>query len=745
MRHQLTAFVVIACGVLLGHGAVAVRQAAAPQANLLSFSSGTIVRSYTPGLTDVHMIADSGGASMAEETKGPIQVVYELPAVATLTGLAIALDDESKGTVAVSTTSAKDGFRDIGAATGTPRGEPSKLAGAAGIKARWVRVIATVASTAVPVSGIVATGTLPPRPADAAAVTGDFWAYGAGINGGGGVLPKPADETPERLEVTQIADGMNGLQCSSAGFVAAFPGKLTGRTWTYTTEYAGNVVRGELVMNDEGTLLVGADAGGAMRAFARTAGGALPEYCTVTKHGAGTTGVLVLNSPHWDDSYPGSNLGELPDLNKTLAVGFAGAALLTPALLNSVQLAVLNGVCRPQFMFNAPQSAALMQWVQAGHTLLITDSDMCGEPTSYDFLPYKFKSDNPGAKGAEGHTLVVVENDTLGTTDKGDKAHFLDAAAYAKDPNNQLGDANTVVTQDDHWCGHLFGVNAKSVSGFMQMYAIHGKGLIIYDGLDVDDSPISHYRTIRRLEYAQPVPADLPCTRRADAGFLLVSDDTRAFVPGKAQTITVPLQVLSNRGWKGHVTLAAAGDFHAAVSPAAVDLPPDERPLSVAIDVPATAKAGHYAVIVKGSGGGNQSSQATITLNSAETTDALRAALASDCTVPVYGVNFDFNNTTLRADADPVLQQILALFRNDPVLAAEIGGHTDNVGTAPYNLTLSAGRAEAVKTWLVTHGIAAPRLTTHGYGDTAPLVPNDSDANRARNRRVELKKPNCGK
>src|SRR5260221_3873232 len=130
MRHQLTAFVVVACGVLLGDGVAAVRQAAAPRANLLSFSSGTIVRSYTPGLTDVHAIADGGGAGMAEGTKGPIQVVYELPAVATLTGLAIALDDESKGTVAVSTTSAQDGLHDIRAATRTPRGSPSQLAGA---------------------------------------------------------------------------------------------------------------------------------------------------------------------------------------------------------------------------------------------------------------------------------------------------------------------------------------------------------------------------------------------------------------------------------------------------------------------------------------------------------------------------------------------------------------------------------------------------------------------------------------
>lgn len=118
-------------------------------------------------------------------------------------------------------------------------------------------------------------------------------------------------------------------------------------------------------------------------------------------------------------------------------------------------------------------------------------------------------------------------------------------------------------------------------------------------------------------------------------------------------------------------------------------------------------------------------------------------AIATTCRVPVYGVNFDFDKATLRPDAEPVLREVLTLFESMLALKAEIGGHTDNVGKPDYNEQLSAGRAQSVMAWLVAHGVSAARLSTHGYGAKQPLVPNDSDAHRARNRRVELKKAGC--
>lgn len=115
------------------------------------------------------------------------------------------------------------------------------------------------------------------------------------------------------------------------------------------------------------------------------------------------------------------------------------------------------------------------------------------------------------------------------------------------------------------------------------------------------------------------------------------------------------------------------------------------------------------------------------------------------CTLEIYGVNFDTDKASLRPDSTPVLEQVLAMLKHDPASQFEIGGHTDDVGSDAHNLTLSEQRAKAVVDWLIEHGIAASRLTAQGYGESKPLVPNTSDTNRAKNRRVELKNRNCKK
>jgi OmpA-OmpF porin, OOP family len=105
----------------------------------------------------------------------------------------------------------------------------------------------------------------------------------------------------------------------------------------------------------------------------------------------------------------------------------------------------------------------------------------------------------------------------------------------------------------------------------------------------------------------------------------------------------------------------------------------------------------------------------------------------------VYGINFDFNRETLRADATPVLQDILAVLRAKPGMNLRIEGHTDALGEDAYNADLSQRRAQSVVNWLVDNGIAAERLEAKGMGEAQPIADNGTNEGRAENRRVELK------
>jgi outer membrane protein OmpA-like peptidoglycan-associated protein len=68
----------------------------------------------------------------------------------------------------------------------------------------------------------------------------------------------------------------------------------------------------------------------------------------------------------------------------------------------------------------------------------------------------------------------------------------------------------------------------------------------------------------------------------------------------------------------------------------------------------------------------------------------------------------------------------------------EVGGHTDNVGNDAANQLLSEERANAVRDFLIAHGIEASRVVAKGYGETRPVATNDTDEGRALNRRTEV-------
>jgi choice-of-anchor C domain-containing protein len=116
-----------------------------------------------------------------------------------------------------------------------------------------------------------------------------------------------------------------------------------------------------------------------------------------------------------------------------------------------------------------------------------------------------------------------------------------------------------------------------------------------------------------------------------------------------------------------------------------------------------------------------------------ETEDEIQVLLGAE-------ILFDTGQYALKPEATGALQKVGELLKGYADLPISIEGHTDSVGRPQANQTLSENRAGSVKTWLVGNaGIPDARITTKGYGQTAPAASNDTPEGRQKNRRVEIK------
>jgi outer membrane protein OmpA-like peptidoglycan-associated protein len=141
-----------------------------------------------------------------------------------------------------------------------------------------------------------------------------------------------------------------------------------------------------------------------------------------------------------------------------------------------------------------------------------------------------------------------------------------------------------------------------------------------------------------------------------------------------------------------------------------------------------TAAAGHYEIAAADAGRG------------------IARAFAAGCSLVANDIVFGLEEAALLPESESTLQALQRLLKSEPDLRIEILAHTDArdaSGDPAANLALSARRAEAVKTWLRQHRIDGDRITTRGAGASAPLHPSDTEENRARNRRVEIRKLDC--
>lgn len=107
-------------------------------------------------------------------------------------------------------------------------------------------------------------------------------------------------------------------------------------------------------------------------------------------------------------------------------------------------------------------------------------------------------------------------------------------------------------------------------------------------------------------------------------------------------------------------------------------------------------------------------------------------------TLVLRGVNFAVDSAEIDPSSFPVLDGVARILADNPDVRVEISGHTDNTGGRAHNMSLSQARAESVRNYMVSRGIAEARLDARGYGPTRPVASNDTEEGKAQNRRIEF-------
>ena len=113
--------------------------------------------------------------------------------------------------------------------------------------------------------------------------------------------------------------------------------------------------------------------------------------------------------------------------------------------------------------------------------------------------------------------------------------------------------------------------------------------------------------------------------------------------------------------------------------------------------------------------------------------------LSVGSTVVLHDIYFQFDRSTILQQSYKELTNLVNMMRDNPKMRIEIGGHTDDQGSASYNLRLSESRAKAVADYLTAKGIDPKRLQYRGYGKKHPIAENSTEEGQAKNRRVEIK------
>ncbi|GAB3223862.1 OmpA family protein [Hymenobacter seoulensis] len=121
------------------------------------------------------------------------------------------------------------------------------------------------------------------------------------------------------------------------------------------------------------------------------------------------------------------------------------------------------------------------------------------------------------------------------------------------------------------------------------------------------------------------------------------------------------------------------------------------------------------------------------------TLDIYLEPVRSGRSIVLNNLFFDTNKFELKSKSRTELNRLVGFMKQYPEIQVEISGHTDDVGSDEDNFLLSQSRAKSVYTYLISQGVKAERLRFKGYGETKPLMTNDTEEHRQQNRRIELR------
>jgi outer membrane protein OmpA-like peptidoglycan-associated protein len=467
--------------------------------NLLSFSYGTFVRHWTPGASadGANQLPAGGGWNVKSGMTQPVALVFELPAPAHLTAISMRTYPPSNATFAISDDDRT--YRDFGHVTTADSSSAASVATDA--NGRYVRVTFTPpVAQGFSVASVTAGGTMDsPAPASLDGrwiAADDEEVHDTAIKGITSSIPAMWGASKGRGQyATFVHDGtLTAFSCTSDLNTAVWRGAIAGNGASNKDDTLHVVAGGTLLVGHENLHSVLAHRVADASACSMSAAGSGPEVAVFTRL-AGTA--LQAGDPKL---VPGHRYVRTPlPLLDRHAIGDARAVLIDDSCSAGKDLADW-------------QVGELLQWVNEGHALVLRDADKC-PAVDYGFLPYSFTTSAGGAAASSGKNLEVVASSTLGSSNRSDRAHYIDVPAYLHAELQQLGDTEIMTTHDPHWCGLMYAVNRYGAGGWVHAYARYGKGLIVYNGFDEDDlyTRIEPARRISQLEYAQSPAGALPC------------------------------------------------------------------------------------------------------------------------------------------------------------------------------------------------------------------------------------------